>query len=192
MATIRTTISPTPQLFPFSGLPDPEGDLSSVPRGELIFSIDPASDNVTEGDTADDQEIFLSMVLPQNFAYALMEIKLSLDGTVADIPNWDPVAIAAAVNGTTNRTMSAALQGVSNGIYHHKTGAGPAGRVYTFEGMTGLIHSPRASEQANVSIKWANTTVDGEAASVRLWCRFLVYDIAQIHHWAVQTAQLVR
>lgn len=186
-----TTIPILPKIFSFTSLPQVSQEESFVPRAEVIFTW--FNEDITAGG-AGDQTAIITMALPINFAYVMVDCELRIDAADAgDIADWDDEAVGSVIenrgDGPT-RFLTMAFEGENHGT---SIGAGiHFVRIYSFKTL------PRSLFQANVrttnpvSLVVNNPVVGGGAATVAGFVRFLQYDVSQQHHFAVNTPAPVR
>lgn len=183
MAVTTTNIPIVPSIFGYSTL---EGDLiqrSNAPRGEVVFSTNNAA--VTVAGSGDTQLLALTMVLPQNYAYVLVDLFLELQAL--DQTDWERDALCV-INATEMQALKFNLtaQGIS---------------TFTSGGIQSLSYHPHELPKAllrpvgsgtSMSINVRNMVIDGLASGVTTYARFLQFDIAQHHNVAVNTPLLTR
>lgn len=188
MATTLTSIIPTPELFGFTGLPNPLQEQSVIPRQEVLFNV--VDETVTVAAAGEDQSVDILCLLPVNFAYALSGIFMSITGT--DAAAWDPVSLAIWTDGDAiNRKLVATIGGLSLGTCSNpSTSFGPLARAYNFEPLPQVLLLPR--DEQRLRVKVGNVSIDGAAMKVNFMARMLMYDISQAHHHAVNTPIPVR
>lgn len=195
MAFVQTVLTPEPRIFGFAGLPENVQDRSAVPRAEVVFSeigagVTAQIPVATGGDT---QGLFLRFTLPLGFAYALTYVSLFLDG--ADCADWDDVAIGFLQddNVVGIRSIRAGFAMRSYG----ETGDAVASSLKVWEASNHLpdilaLPQPQAAQGVSVICQISNQVADGTAMNVDAYARFLMYDVAQAHNYAVNTPTLVR
>lgn len=188
MAIETTTFDLTPRTFGLTSLPEPALRNSPVPRQELLFDIFNAT--VPVPGAGDFQNVRVETLLPPGFAYALTDIFLSITG--ADAADWGISALLELRDGTETGDTSWRIKMESVESFEVAgLATNQCGRGYTWPVLPKRLILP-AKAGAEVRASVSNVTVDGAAATCNYSARYLVYDIAQAHHWEVNTPQLVR
>lgn len=184
------TSSMNVQTFAYIGFNEQQRSFSAIPRSERVFSLTPAAANVTVAAAGKDQRVEFFMPLPQGYGYVMSELHCTLFG--ADTADWDATArVEAKDSTTTNNDWLAGMPCTSIGIWH-RTNILP-GRDYTVadNDLLKKIIIPR-SANAEVVFQLSNLVTDGVAMTLMGMVRFLMFDLNQVHHWAVNTPVPVR
>lgn len=192
MATITTSLTPSPRFFPYQGISDPNRDQSVVPRGELVFS--GQREAITDGGVGNDQLLAINCQLPQNFSYVLTDVGLTIEMVdVGDTCLWDETVQLTALDAQTvaNRFLTTPYPGISTGNFLELEGA--AGRqVYAFNSLPRFVILPPAGDNASVLISAGNPTLNDNSSTATFLVRVLMYDISQAYHYEVNTPIPVR
>lgn len=184
MAIELTTIAVPPQIFGYSTVPGGFIDRTNAPRGSVVF--EDSSSEIPIPGLGDQQQLSVSMTLPANFAYVLVELNLSLQ-SATDMGDWDD---------TANGSFRTAGAMVALWIALHSPGVARVGsaaattRSYDFQHLPRAL--TRADGSASMSVNVGNGSIDGEAAFLRFYARFLQYDVSQHHDVAVNLPTLTR
>jgi len=193
MGTISTIVNPEPRIFGFSGLADAQLENSEVPRAEVVYAED---FTIEAGTVTDDQAVFITCILPQNFAWVVVDLHFSV--ITSDKPNgqtvgWDSPANFVFADGPspTMRTIQipgiGRVEGISMG-----TESNSSIIPYWFENIPKMVLVPKPGQAAQLSVRVANREQDRPECSGSFAARFMMYDIAQAHHFYVNTPALVR
>jgi len=186
MATITTTITPDPDPFQYQGLGDSiDSWASNRPSAEVLF-LDPGS-AVTKGGVADDQRLLIQCFLPRSFAWVLTELNFRM--TATDANDWDSVARAFLQDGTAAPSWSSNIRIQNDGVSHNSSLA--LTRSYFGTQLPKKVVIPSADDGL-LEIKLFNVNLDGVAATIQFFARFLRYDLNQAYLWGVNTPALIR
>lgn len=191
MAIDLTTIQPEAQLFPYSGLDDPNRSMSPVPRQEVRF-VDKGT-TVPDPGVGDNQAISVLCLPPQNFAYALVDVNLFVQSTLAgtfNLPKGFFTLFQDAMTAAASTVMASLC--VEAGTIVHSTGGAVDTFQYCMRDPFRQILTPAPGNQVSLSLSMFNTTADDVDYTVAVYCRMLMYDIDQANHYAINTPQLIR
>lgn len=188
MATTVTTLVPRMDLFGFTSLPGGAQERSAIPRQEVVFNIIDGDITVAAGGA--DQSLTITCNLPINFAYALMDVHLGING--ADAADWSNTALGVWTDGdSSDRTIAALFEGTSKGVSQNTSSSfGAVTRQYTFGDKPGIILLPK--NEPKLVVKVSNATIDGALMNCHFMARCLMFDISQAHNWEVNTPIPVR
>lgn len=173
----------------------PQIDDTQFPIGEVSFieinqAVDAADMN--------GQLIEINCVLPVNYAYAMVEIYLSLfAGETQDADNWSEVAQCHF------RSTSLGVPHIRRVTNFALVSPGEAGEFFggreefrsPFNGVVPKeIKNVPVGNRGNVNLEilWSNDSPNGAAANLAFSIRFVQYSIAIAQHATVNTPQLVR
>ncbi len=191
MAVEQTVVTPNPAIFGFQGMPDIVGEQSIVPRGEVVFSV--IGGIVAATGVGDSQLLTVGCSLPVNFAYALLEVACELQG--ADAVDWDVASLSRwqddnALPPTGSQSIRIPVQGLSHGIVQSATPS----RLWTYGTIPNQIIIPKQGFAAGVSManNFTNGNLQGSSMVFDFYARFLMYDVAQAHHWQANTPTPIR
>lgn len=178
--TTTTTTAAIAELFSFEGLPPPGTiERSSVPRAQVIWQA--AATTITAGG-ASDQRWVINCVPPVNFAYALGEVHVRIDGTIADLDNWDNACSARF----TSPRDSIPFDGVS--IATTMVNSTTNLKHYTFPEMPpSVLLNPSILE-----LSVGNQTDAEDEMNGQFYVMMYQYDITQAHHVLVNAPELTR
>ncbi len=189
MAIVRTTITPAAQLFSYSGLNLNQANDYS-PRGEVRFNFDGEAIALTGA--GDNQQVFVDLRLPFNFAYIMSDGFVALDGPDASVNNFGLVAHASfnnAAGGTI--TQSIPLQWTSAGDVVITTAAKERKTYVNTLAATGVL-VPEPGDQNALFWQITNGTANDAAYAAKGYFRFLQFDISQAYHFRVNSPVPVR
>lgn len=186
MAVETTTFTIEKKYFGLTNLPEPQTRRTSIPRQELFFDLN--DEAVAAPSAGNSQCVVVIMDLPIAFAYAFTEMNWSIGGT--DGLAWSTAGLMSIRdgNGTTSRYKIFQESRLSTGVVG-TTGLNTRG--YTFDHLPKRIIIPNRAE-SRVQFTICNDTIDDSAMVFSGGARFLVYDIAQVHDFEVNTPILVR
>lgn len=191
MATELTTIAPEALLFPYSGLDDPSRELSIVPRQEVRF-IDKGT-TVPDPGVGDNQAVSVLCLPPPNFAYALVDLNLFVQSSLAGTFNLPKGFFTLFQDALTSAasTVVASLC-VEAGVIVHSTGGAVDTFQYCLRDPFRQIMVPQPGNQVSLGMSMFNPTADDVDYTVAVYCRMLMFDINQANHYSINTPQLVR
>lgn len=192
MAIVTQTELGVLRQFPFAGLSDKPRERSDVPRASLIFDF--RSIDIAAVGAGDEQRFRLNCLLPRNFAYVLTDFFWGMSGvTPGATNNWDNLGNCNYNNATSPST---------NREYTMFTQVQSLGQSLTFDvlmkswrwigDLPTLVVQTVAGAQAQCVFEFRNPVEDDQAYSGNGLVRFLVYDIAQTHHWQPNSPTLTR
>lgn len=197
MAIVQQFFTPEVNKFGFQGLSSAGQERSSVPRQELFFIIEDAI--IALADPPDGTQVFINCTLPFGFSYAITDITMSIFHDKED--DW-VLAGGATVRDSNqeDRTYLTHYEGQSTGEF-----AFPGGvpnnpdrvlQIWNWDNLpTWIIIPGQDSTGSEISITTSTVDEDpGGVAEGTLNClvRVIQFDIAQAHHFEVNTPLLVR
>jgi len=179
--------------FGFQGLDTAGQERSHVPRQEIFFALN--AQPYEETPAPDELRLLLQTTLPFGYAYALTDMYLSVLHGDAGTENWDVVAACSLrdSNQDVNQTYRTEIQGVSHG--DSSAGEGGAVRIWTFDKLPTWIIIPIGAQSVNhitMSISTFDDPGGVEPGTVTVLIRAIQFDVAQAHHYEVNTPLLVR
>lgn len=189
MAIETTTVLLTESSVPYIGAaPTRVQWPTNIPRSEKIFTAINFAVTVASG--GDTQAIIVTCVLPEGFAYVMLEGAVQLTG--ADIADWNPAVFATLDDRTANPQLRDVYQ-VDRGGVASAGGAG-AGLTTCYRCLNCPTKMLIPSASPGGQNRWVleNLVVDGAAMTVICYFRFLVFDLNQAYYWAVNTPMPVR
>lgn len=183
MAVTTTNFDPPGIPFPYSGLDTLGGDESPHPFTELRFNVLAGAVPVEAGGNT--QRADITVTLPRNFAYTLMDIHYSMTG--ADGADWDAGVDCWFTDGTSStgpanlRTFIAIIPAWSEQI---------AGNLRAFRFDTtkmGVIipGSPDSTPQFRTIHQ--NLNINGSLMTVQFHMRVLQFNLEQAYYFAVNS-----
>lgn len=193
MAALTQTITPTPDVQLFSGLPG--GTNNIYPRARVSFD---SSNAITLKAAANTNTVIYIFNLPENFAYRFDQSYVSFNvATSTEISQIEDlgVAIISLDNGSTIFARSTLA---SKGLISDTTVAGSQ-KCWVMEDPYQEVHQaviPLGST-ANPNIRWTYNLFDNDnvnetvALAADIHVSFLQYDIQQIFHVSVNAPQPV-
>jgi len=193
MAIIIQSFDTTVTKFGFQGLDTAGQERSFVPRQEIYFGLNAVPFESTPA--PDELRILVQTTLPFGFAYALTDMYLSVLHGDAGTENWDAVAVCSLrdSNEAVNQTYRTEIQGLSHG--DSSAGEGGAVRVWTFDKLPSWVIIPIGANSVNhltMSVSTFNDPGGVESGTVTVLIRAIQFDVAQAHHFQVNTPLLVR
>ena len=193
MALELTTLTPLPTLFGFSGLDEAYRDQSQVPRQACSFN---SSANIIPVPNAGDtQATVVKTILPIGYAYVLLEASMVLDSLDGGANNFLDTMGCFAIDSivSARRTYESFFAMTSPGLIQSSPQSTTKSRVYQTAGRAPKhVILPAEGQQAQISFRNDNTVADDGQYRLSFRATFLMYDISQSHHFAVNTPQLVR
>lgn len=190
MATVTTTITPDQEYFPFEGMPDSQRERSAIPMREVrLFK---NGDTIPLTGAGDNQSVYFTSSLDRGYAYALVDIFISINCAVGATNNWDDVAIGYFADATTgsNRTKQIQFPLKTPGVASQEDAQF---QCYYPPKIPQLIMIPAIpSELPILTVGTYNATANDVVATTQFFARFLQYSISQAHHFALSTPLPVR
>lgn len=186
MATTLTFIAPPVRRLPFiAPVGEPDIWWTPYPKAELVYNIQDGG--ITVAAAGEDQALVVSCALPDSFAYVLQDLTMTIKAAT-DIADWRLAALAklkdatAAIWELDMKFEGGSLMGI------------PAALLRTY-GLT--IEPPQKTllaiaGGATLTITLDNPVIDGEAAEVDFFARFLQFDLNQGFRTSVNTPILTR
>lgn len=189
MAIERTTLTATQELFPYSGIGELARDRSAIPRSELRFGV--VGGALAVPTLGDQQQAFISLSLPFNFAHVIVDLTASVQADVAgEAISWPDTAVCNFFPQGGNYVYEIEL--VSGGEHVFSTGSGKEQRVYSPTQLPKVTMVPPAGQRNVFNMQLTASGIDGVAVDVDFFARFLTYDIAQANHYLVNSPQVIR
>lgn len=190
MADITTTFSITPQLLGFSGLDEAMRNNSQVPRQEVIY-------NVLDGDipltgVGDNQIISITTALPSGYAYVLAEVSMMLSAASGTTNGFADTFAGFVVDGVSGRNFQRFFEMTAPGLIIAGPQTALPARCYSPRNLPQVVILPPEGEVSLMALLIKNATAGDVAYKLNFFARFLMYDVNQAHHWAVNTPTLVR
>lgn len=189
MAVVTSTVLLTESSVPYIGAaPTRDQWPTNIPRSEKIFTAINAAVTVAAG--GDTQAIVMNQVLAEGFAYVMLEGAVQLSG--ADVADWN-TAIFATLDDTTANPRFRDIYQVDRGGVSSVGGGGAAlSTCYRCTSCPTKMLIPSTSPGGQNRWVLENIVPDGVAMTVICFFRFLVFDLNQAYHWAVNTPLPVR
>lgn len=192
MASTLTAFVPRPERFSYIGLPP--GMLTEtvpVPRAAINFRINAGV--VTEAAAGEDQLFSIACLLAEGYGYILSEINLFFnDAEAGDGADWGSMLTAWVSNTDVTHddrilsgikfegyTMVTSTTALSSSVF--QVDLVPSQTIIPVQGTSGKLH-----------VSGFNATIDGGPLTLWFLAKFLEFDLAQAHHWAVNTPYPVR
>lgn len=187
MANTITNIPLTAINFPYIGAaPTQDQWATPIPRSEKIFST--VATAVTAGGAGNEQAANVTAILPEGFAYVMVESVVSLIGV--DIADWQKSAFATLDDSVATPTFRDTFIADRGEIW--ATSAILPGGTYRCSECPTKIIIPSAADGGRLQYWLQNNVQDGVAMSVIAFFRFLVFDLNQAYYWGVNTPLLTR
>ncbi len=189
MAIVRTTITPAAQLFSYSGMNLNQAN-DYAPRGEVRFNFDGEAIALTG--VGDNQQLFIDLRLPANFAYIMSDGFVALDSEADGTNNFPNVAHASfndAAGGVI--TQSIPLQWTSAGAVIITSTSKERKTYVNDKAATGVL-VPQIGAVDALFYQQTNTTANDAAYAAKGYFRFLQFDISQAYHFRVNSPVPVR
>lgn len=191
MAITKSTFTPDPVIIPWTTVADPAQTIA--PRAEVVFPVN--GETITAGGAGNEQQARIICNLPQNFAYALMDINMGIFLAAAGTCNWD-AQVGALMRPLDPQDERIWLEGNSTAVLNGdwiSTGTLTEGRVYCFNRECFPKQILKSGAQATqLTIIAQNMTQNDAAAYCYGFIRFLMYDINQAQHWQSNAPTLTR
>jgi len=178
-----TTLTPDAEIFGYTTVAGAMLDRTNAPRGEVVFKENNAT--IAEAEPAEDQLAVIQMLLPQNFAYVLVDLFLQVQAL--DAEDWEKAALVV-INVSEDTSIKFNLVGTDISTF---TAPGLQSVGYNVVNLPRAIVRP-VGMGTSVSINVGNVQEVGLEAGLSLYARFLQYDIAQHHDVAVNLPTLIR
>ena len=184
MAVITTTAIAAVTYQPYAGIPDIDAAFTSIPRGHIDVSVESfAIALVGAGDT---QLLRLSVDLPRNFAYSLVNVATSIrNNTLLTVKFEDNATLKLENASGAARTIVYDVPMTALGV----ATAGPTPLGLKIWGPTApvpnLVLKPATSvSQVRMSYQVNNGTDNDVAHQFNFYAKFLQFDIEQTLHYA--------
>lgn len=189
MATVTTTVTSTLTRFPYSG---PRNDESIIPLAEIRAAPSGGSTSVAATGAGDNQFVTQTITLPQNYAYALVDLEIEISGAGGGAAINFPQAIFCRFS---NAASSASLL-VPIEVYNHAlarfASVNVPAYVYSAARLPQLVMKPEAGDAAILELQAFNTTANDGAYTWISFARFLQYSLDQAFDYRVNTPLPVR
>lgn len=148
---------------------------------------------VLDPGVGDNQAISILCRPPINFAYALVDLNLFVQSTLAGTFNLPKGFFTLFQDALTSAASTVvATLCVEAGTIVHGTGGAVDTFQYCLRDPFRQILTPAPGGQVQLSMSMFNATADDVDYTVAVYCRMLMYDIDQANHYAINTPQLVR
>lgn len=187
MALITTTLVPVIQTFPWSG---GGGNISPVPRGELIASIQ--SGAVAATGAGDDAQVNVAIDLPVNRSYFMTDFSATVQTDGANTWELGIDLVYVDAGDAAQRRMRygfscEALRPVFDGdfesLIYQCTFPLPKFQMMPLIG---------GADGSTVQMRFRNVNLQEIAATIDLTARFLIFTVDQRYNVEVNYPQLVR
>lgn len=193
MAIVVTTVTPDASPFAWNDLPSSQSALTDVPRREIRYMS--FNENVAAGGAGNNQLVASYLVLPAGYAYALVDLYVSLENrTAGAVNNFDDVGSVTFQDAIVDldRHIEFPFDVISNGSASVSTDNKRV-KSYVPTVMPKLVmKSGSANEQCQLLVFVYNPTPNDYQYHFNLFARFLQYDVSQANHWSVNTPTLTR
>lgn len=192
MSIDTTVFTPTMIRFPYIAPPAlaiPDSWLTPIPRGEGIFSI--FNGVVAAPSAGDSQSLSINCILPNSFAYVLVEVTCRLQDTeIGDSADWDDNMQSYVTDDASNGSWLAAPQ--TPGLrYRTNNLQVVGGQAFQMMLPPKKMILPK-SDEGGLFLTNYNNSIDGGPMQIFFMAKFLEYDLNQAHFFAVNTAVLTR
>ncbi len=192
MATVITAPVPLITYQPYAGIADVDAVVTSIPRGHVEVSTFGAA--IALSGAGDNQLLRMSVSLPVNFAYAMVDIMASIQASAGLLVDFEDDALMRLEDGLlTARTVIYDLQMTATGV--GTIGSGPLGiKVYApVHSVPNLIIKPSGPTQpVSFLFQVFNPNVEDIAYTFNFYAKFLRFDIDQTLHFGVNAPVPVR
>ncbi len=191
MAIVRTTITGVPQLFPYSGTGAIMQMQGERPRGEIRFNFDAVAVALTG--VGDNQQVFVSLTLPQSYAYTIADAFFALTSEAAgtnNFPNQGHASFNDRASGSPIN-QSVPLEFTSAGSVG-VTATDNARKTYNVGKVPQGLMVPQPGQNPAMFSQYTNTTANDAAYTAKGYFRFLQFDIDQAYHVLVNSPTPVR
>jgi hypothetical protein len=192
MAIVTTTITPTGVPFPYAGLSDPLRQFTQGAQSETIFQ-EVATDIPASG-AGDNRRISLICTLPRNFAFAVVDCQIALEGETAATSNTWPAAFQLKIQNAANETDSTSLIPIEllSGGESGTRSTDDRRRTWTPTKLPGAVVIPAVGDSVALLLDVINQTANDQAYDLYFYARFLQFTIEQSNHWQVNSPVPVR
>lgn len=184
MATVTTNPVPVITYHPYAGVPDILAELSSIPRGHIDVSVEQGA--IALSGAGDNQLVVLSVSLPANFAYALVNLSMSIRANSGSLlVDFNDDASFRWENGSgTARTIVDDVAMTANGV--STMASAPLGlKIWSHGALPNYVMSPaNSSAQVGFTAHVFNPNVEDQAYLFNFYAKFLQFDIEQTLHYA--------
>ena len=188
MATVATSTTQTLKSFAFTGIGDVKQDRSQIPRQEIFVS---NSGVIAAPGAGNVRQHTFNIVLPMNFSYALVEASFRLDSS-AGVSDWAKESDGVWSDGVSGATRVVLIPVRFNSLTTRAEQAPGAIQTFTMDKVPNQVLVPQSGTSANLLWRVYDDTDNGGATNYNVYARFLMYDITQAHHWAVNSPTLTR
>jgi len=186
MATTLTFIAPPLKRLPLiAPIGEPDIWWTPYPKAEIVYNIQDGA--ITVAGAGEDQALVISCALPTSFAYVLQDLTMTIKAA-GDIDDWRLAALAKLKDATAAAwELDMVFEGSS-------LMGSAAAQLRTY----GLRTEPpqkmllATGGGATLTITLDNPVIDGEAAEVDFFARFLQFDLNQGFRTSVNTPILTR
>lgn len=187
MATTTTSLVPTLKAFPYIGIGVAAAQyITAIPSAEVVASLNGAA--ITVAAAGEDQVVNVTVNLSRTFAWVLVEANMRIQGN--DVDNWDQACRTNWADATTNPVVAVPLTFINEQLGHNT--AAQFARTYRVVDPSNKIMVSLSDEDAILTTSIFNTVIDGAAATMKFYARFLRFDRNQAQYWAVNTPMLTR
>lgn len=193
MAITTTTVTVPSRYFPWRA-PREEGR-TDIPRGELLFSA--VEQTITAGGVGNEQQLFVAINFPVNFAFAISEFRVAIDSAAGNTNNFETMG-ACVVKGTSAATGLYEYWAKMNAV----AAAGGTFDAATFQeamiydlgedAPKMMIKADEANQNGQIRAWFRNLTQNDAAYEANIFCRCLVYDVSQAYDWRSNSPILTR
>jgi len=197
MAIIQQFFTPVINKFGFQGLSTAGQERSAVPRQELFYVVE--EEEIDPQAAPDGVQVFMNCSLPFGFSYAITDITMSIFHDIQD--DWKTAAICTVRddNLPDNRTYLTHYDAESAGTVQFPGGSPPnldrVLQAWTWKKFPSWIIIPQENSVAHITLTTSTEDNDPggfEGGTFNALVRVLQYDVAQAHHFEVNTPLLIR
>lgn len=190
MATVTTTITPEVNVLPLAGYAEPAANRSYWARG-LVFAKS-RDETIAASGVGDNQNVNVTLSLPVNFAYVLLDHNVGLvRNTAGATNNFNNDAALSMFNAVASgdRTIDIPLGSYANG-----EAVASALGVKNYKAWSTWSFPIQAVSGSQVTLIWENynETANDGAYKADVAITLLQYDIEQINHVGVNSPVPVR
>jgi len=178
-----TNIIPEAQIFGYTTVSGAMLDRTNAPRGEVVFNVN--NGIVQEALPGEQQLLVVTMNLPSNFAYVLVDLFLQIQAT--DAEDWESEALCV-LNANDDQAIKFNLPSTGFSTF---LASGLQSRTYEVVNLPKvLVRPPAVGNTFTINVQ--QTMNQAPQANTTVYARFLQYDIAQHHDVAVNLPILTR
>lgn len=186
MGVITTQLLPSFRRLPYIGpVGEPEIWWTQLPKAEVVFQ--EYDTTVTAGEVGDSQKLTIQCNVPTSYAYVLQELSMVMYGS--DIDDWQAASFVTLSDGTGAAGWSYSPRFEANLAIGNS-----AGTIRTWN-----VQEPGVPKKVmiavtagNIFLEFYNANLDGAAANIRFFCRFLQFDLNQAFRTSINSPILVR